>query len=239
VHHQTLRETLANEDNGSIEILRSRFFSRTASGALEQERDLWAPREVSFEVPPGKVLGVIGRNGAGKSTLLKILSCITDPRAGRVDLYGRVGCLLEAGAGFHPELSGHENLFLSGAIPGMRCTEILSKLDETVAFAEEKNSLTHRYREGQPHIHCSQWFCFSPLTASSLAGIGLESACRVRHYKSRAGSATVITRQLLTRLDLYLNDGASDIGKCLTPFSFEVHPVDVLRRGHYRHQGTA
>ncbi|MBV8359249.1 MAG: ABC transporter ATP-binding protein [Deltaproteobacteria bacterium] len=97
---------------------------------------LWALQNVSLEVQPGEVLGIIGRNGAGKSTLLKILSQITEPTSGRIELYGRVGSLLEVGTGFHSELTGRENIFLSGAILGMRKAEIARKFDEIVAFAE-------------------------------------------------------------------------------------------------------
>ncbi len=95
-----------------------------------------ALKGVSFEVQPGEVLGIIGRNGAGKSTLLKILSRITEPSTGQAALYGRVGSLLEVGTGFHPELSGRDNVYLSGAILGMRRAEIARKFDEIVAFAE-------------------------------------------------------------------------------------------------------
>jgi homopolymeric O-antigen transport system ATP-binding protein len=96
----------------------------------------WALREVSFVVEPGEVVGIVGRNGAGKSTLLKILSRITAPTEGRVELRGRVASLLEVGTGFHPELSGRENIFLNGAILGMTRAEVARKFDEIVAFAE-------------------------------------------------------------------------------------------------------
>ena len=99
-------------------------------------RHLWALRDVSFEVPHGEVLGVIGRNGAGKSTLLKILSRITEPTEGRAVIRGRVASLLEVGVGFHPELSGRENIFVNGAILGMSRVEIARRFDEIVAFAE-------------------------------------------------------------------------------------------------------
>lgn len=116
-----------------------------------QKESIWAIKDVSFEIEQGEVVGVVGRNGAGKSTLLKILSRVTEPTHGRAEIYGRVGSLLEVGTGFHPELSGRENIYLSGAVLGMQKAEISRKFDEIVAFAEVEKFLdtpVKRYSSG-------------------------------------------------------------------------------------------
>jgi lipopolysaccharide transport system ATP-binding protein len=125
-HHDTLRDQIAD----AFKLLIGR------NGRHVHQENFWALKNVSFEVKPGEVIGVVGRNGAGKSTLLKILSRITAPTSGIVEIHGRVGSLLEVGTGFHAELTGRENIFLNGAILGMRKTEIERKFDDIVAFAE-------------------------------------------------------------------------------------------------------
>jgi lipopolysaccharide transport system ATP-binding protein len=122
-----------------------------SNGEKPKRETFWALKDISFEAEHGEVLGIIGRNGAGKSTLLKILSRITRPTKGYVDIYGRVGSLLEVGTGFHPELTGRENVYLNGAILGMSRNEIARRFDEIVAFAEVEQFLdtpVKRYSSG-------------------------------------------------------------------------------------------
>lgn len=112
------------------------FSNKNAKANINGNSSFRALDDVSFEVQPGEIVGIVGRNGAGKSTLLKVISRVTEPTSGRIEIYGRVGSLLEVGTGFHPELSGRENIFLNGSILGMSRAEIQRKFDEIVAFSE-------------------------------------------------------------------------------------------------------
>ena len=137
--HEKRSDTLRDSLAAKARALGRRLTGREAAESGGEE--FWALRDVSFDVAQGDVVGIIGRNGAGKSTLLKILSRITEPTSGRAVIRGRVASLLEVGTGFHPELSGRENIFLNGAILGMSRTEITRKFDEIVAFAEVERFL--------------------------------------------------------------------------------------------------
>jgi len=145
--YHMLRETLAHFAAAPVRRLRAathRLRKRPTEDMTvtpKKPDHIWAVRHISFDVPRGQIIGIIGPNGAGKSTLLKILSRITEPTEGRAEIHGRVGSLLEVGTGFHPELTGLENIFLSGALLGMRKAEIDRNLDEIVAFSEMEKFL--------------------------------------------------------------------------------------------------
>ena len=148
--HNTLSDTIGDFGSKISKLIRRPTAPKLA-GRNSNSNDFWALKDVSFEVKCGEVVGIIGGNGAGKSTLLKILARITEPTTGRAEIHGRVGSLLEVGTGFHPELTGRENIYLNGAILGMKRVEIRRKFDEIVAFADIERFLdtpVKRYSSG-------------------------------------------------------------------------------------------
>jgi lipopolysaccharide transport system ATP-binding protein len=150
-HYRALRDMVAEAVIQPARRLVGLVRNGTQAAAQERRNTIWALRDVSLDVEQGEVLGIIGHNGAGKSTLLKILSRITEPTEGRAIVNGRVGSLLEVGTGFHPELTGRENIYLNGAILGMKRTEIARRFDEIVAFAEVERFIdtpVKRYSSG-------------------------------------------------------------------------------------------
>lgn len=141
LHHEPAQRYVALRDVITQNVKSLGKYLRRRSPAPPPTEEFWALKDISFTIQPGDRVGIIGRNGAGKSTLLKVLSRITEPTAGRITLRGRVASLLEVGTGFHPELTGRENIFLNGAILGMSNAEIQGKFDEIVSFAEVEKFL--------------------------------------------------------------------------------------------------
>jgi lipopolysaccharide transport system ATP-binding protein len=146
--HKTLRDSISNAAKASISYIKQ---INNSNNKLNKRSTFWALKDVSFDVQEGEVVGIIGRNGSGKTTLLKLISRIASPTEGFAEIHGRVGSLLEAGAGFHPELTGRENIYFSGSILGMTKKEINDKFDEIVKFSEMEKFLdmpSKRYSSG-------------------------------------------------------------------------------------------
>jgi homopolymeric O-antigen transport system ATP-binding protein len=207
------------------------------NGGRTERETLWALKDVSFEVSPGEVVGVVGRNGAGKSTLLKLLSRVTEPTHGHIELYGRIGSLLEVGTGFHPELTGRENVYLYGAILGMPRAEIKRKFDEIVSFSGVERFIdtpVKHYSSGMymrlafsvpAHLEPEIMLIDEVL---AVGDISFQQKCleRVKRLKER-GTAILLVSHNMTVLQgaceraIYLAAGE---------VAAEGHPSDVVRR---------
>ena len=151
ISHEERESYTSLRDVITRQVKKTFYFGAKTTKASSSTEEFWALKDLNFEIKQGDRVGIIGRNGAGKSTLLKILSRITEPTSGKITIDGRVASLLEVGTGFHPELTGRENIFLNGAILGMSRAEIRRKFDEIVAFAEVEKFLdtpVKRYSSG-------------------------------------------------------------------------------------------
>lgn len=235
----------------------------TANDAPATTEDFWALKDVSFEIKRGEVVGIIGRNGAGKSTLLKLLSRITDPTEGRIALRGRVASLLEVGTGFHPELTGRENIFLNGAILGMRREEIKAKFDEIVAFAEIEKFLDTPVKRYSSGMYVRLAFAVAAhlepeiLIVDEVLAVGDQKFQRKCLGKMNSVASTgrtvlfvshnIAALQGLCSHGLVLDKGqlskAGDIttaiGHYMSATSDASGQSDLIQTGHYRHRGTA
>jgi lipopolysaccharide transport system ATP-binding protein len=217
--HDTLRDHLA----AGARSLVQRF---TGGRPRREAETFWALKDVSFQVEQGEVLGVIGRNGAGKSTLLKLLSQITEPTAGEIQVRGRAASLLEVGTGFHPELTGRENVFLNGAVLGMSRREIAARFDEIVAFAEVEKFLDTPVKRYSSGMYVRLAFAVAAYLQSEIlivdevlavGDVQFQEKCLAKMGTVAQGGRTVLfvshnltaVRQLCSR-GLYLRHGVLD-----------------------------
>ena len=219
---------------------------------------MWALRDVSFEVRPGEVVGVIGRNGAGKSTLLKILSRITQPTEGSAVIHGRVGSLLEVGTGFHPELTGRENVFLNGAILGMHRSEIQAKFDEIVAFAEVAKFIDTAVKHYSTGMYMRLAFAVAAhlepdiLLVDEVLAVGdalFQKKCLGKMEDVARTGRTVLfvshnmgaVRSLCTK-GLFLENGhvlqSGDVGTCIETYFTQIGAFQAAREGGETEEGT-
>jgi lipopolysaccharide transport system ATP-binding protein len=244
--YRTLRDTL-------IDTLAAPFrFMRSGGSNKSPSKTIWALKDVSFEVKHGEVIGIIGRNGAGKSTLLKILSRITEPTKGHVEIHGRVGSLLEVGTGFHPELTGRENIFLNGAILGMKKVEILRKFDEIVAFAEIEKFIDTPVKHYSSGMYVRLAFAVAAhmqseiLIVDEVLAVGdveFQKKCLGRMKEVSAGGRTVlfvshnldVVSRICGRAALLAGGRLEDIGICSSIVSgYQRSKQSGLRRCSFR-----
>jgi len=223
VRYVTLRESL-------VEAMRAPL-RRWWGGGHSAEETIWALHDVSFTVMPGEVIGIIGRNGSGKSTLLKILSRVTEPTSGRAELYGQVTSLLEVGTGFHPDLTGRENIYLNGAILGMKRHEIGRKFDEIVAFAEIERFLDTPVKHYSIGMYMRLAFA---------VGAHLNPAILIIDEVLAVGDAS-FQMKCLGKIDEVTHDGRTVVlvSHDMNLITQICHTAVLLREGHLERIGPA
>ena len=242
----------------SVTEMVSKPLRRWTRGRPGAETTMWALRDISFEVGRGEVIGVIGRNGAGKSTLLKILSRITQPTLGRAEIHGRIGSLLEVGTGFHPELTGRENVFLNGAILGMRRAEIAAKFDEIVAFAEVAKFIDTAVKHYSSGMYLRLAFAVAAhlepdiLLVDEVLAVGdvlFQKKCLGKMEDVARTGRTVLfvshnmgaVRSLCTK-GLFLESGkvlqAGDVGKCIETYFTQIGAFQAAQEGPDAESGS-
>jgi lipopolysaccharide transport system ATP-binding protein len=243
--YRTLRDSLTDALSAPFRRLRARETSN------ETEETFWALKDVSFEVKQGDVIGIIGRNGAGKSTLLKILSRITEPTKGQASIHGRIASLLEVGTGFHPELSGRDNIYLNGAILGMKKAEIRRKFDEIVAFAEVDKFIDTPVKHYSSGMYVRLAFAVAAhlepeiLVVDEVLAVGdvsFQKKCLGKMGEvSRVGRAVLFVShnmaaiQQLTKSCLVLSDGRlSFVGKTAAAVDRYVASTEGVSSGVYK-----
>jgi len=206
--YKSLRDSIAGTARAPFRLVAGWLNGRKSAGRATPSNLHWALRDVCFEIKAGEAVGIIGRNGAGKSTLLKVLAQVTEPTEGRAEIRGRLGSLLEVGVGFHPELTGRENIYLNGALLGMRKVEIDRNFDEIVAFAEVERFLDtpgKHYSSGMyvrlgfavaAHLETEILFVDEVLSVGDAA---FQEKClgRMKHAASGGRTVLFVTHNLL------------------------------------------
>lgn len=249
--YRALRDVLTDGFKTGFGLLRR-------AGNAPTREEFWALKDVSFEVNEGEVVGIIGRNGAGKSTLLKILSRITEPTTGRVTLDGRVASLLEVGTGFHPELTGRENIYLNGSILGMSRAEIARKFDEIVAFAEVEKFLDTPVKRYSSGMYVRLAFAVAAhlepeiLVVDEVLAVGdaeFQKKCLGKMSEVARGGRTVLfvshnmhAVKSLCRRGIVLNRGQreydGDVGQAVEHYLAQVAPLREAANEPNRRPGT-
>ncbi len=252
--YRTLRDTIMNTLTAPFRSGAHRI-PKKGEPAMTSDEAFWALKNVTFDIAPGEVVGIIGRNGAGKSTLLKILSEITEPTEGRVEIGGRVASLLEVGTGFHPELTGRENVYLNGAILGMKRVEIEEKFDEIVAFSEVERFIDTPIKHYSSGMHVRLAFAVAAhlepeiLIVDEVLAVGdlaFQSKClkRMQSLKGKGMTILLVSHNMAaiqsccSRAVLLENGGVCADGKVLEVIQRYQHTLERHEASTSEHRAS-